>query len=99
MEDGTQGFRITGNKRGYRDRSIFLPFTVYRDSTSVVEGESIGEGLFAGLYWTSFLVDDELVLKMNGICDAWGMWLEPDVNFQASFVQRNLGRAIRPVCE
>ena len=41
QKDGTEGFRIRGNKRGYRDRSIFLPFTVYRDSTSVVEGESI----------------------------------------------------------
>ena len=99
MKDGTEGFRIRGNKRGYRDRSIFLPFTVYRDSTSVVEGESIGEGQYAGLYWTCFLVDDQLVLQLNGICDAWGMWLEPDVNFHASMVQRNLGRAIRPVCE
>ena len=99
LKDGTEGFRITGNKRGYRDRWIFLPYTVYKDSTSVVEGEYPGAGQYGGLYWTSFLVDDEFVLELNGVCDAWAMWLEKDVNFTKSIVQRCDGRAIRPVCE
>jgi hypothetical protein len=98
-KDGTEGFLITSNKRGYTDRSIFIPYTVFRDSTSVEDGQFPGDGQYGGLYWTCFLVDDQLVLELNGICDAWGIWLERDENFDRSIVQRNLGRAIRPVCE
>ena len=98
-KDGTEGFRITSNKRGYKDSSIFIPYTVLRDSTSVEDGQFPGDGQYGGLYWTCFLVDNDFVLELNGICDAWGMWLERDVNFDRSIVQRNLGRAIRPVCK
>jgi len=82
--NGVNGCRVTSNKDGYTDRSIFLPATGYKlYSKSVVVGTE-------GHYWSSSL-DWGLPYYSDGF------WIT--TNEQSGFLHiRYEGCSIRPVC-
>ncbi|MBO6077650.1 MAG: hypothetical protein J6P66_02725 [Bacteroidaceae bacterium] len=82
--NGVAGYKVTGNKSGYTDRSIFLPAAGVRNGTSLDNVGSIG------LYWSSSL------FKGDPMC-AWA--LSSYSGYDNTYnVTRDRGLSVRPVC-
>lgn len=83
--NGVAGYKVTGNKSGYTDRSIFLPAAGVRNGTSLDNVGSIG------LYWSSSL------FKGDPMC-AWA--LSSYSGYDNTYnVTRDRGLSVRPVCQ
>lgn len=81
--NGVNGYRVTSNKTGYTDRSIFLPAGGYRDDKEIV---GVGD---RGYYWTSSLKGVSPYIPACISFDSDYMWFEGG---------RSIGFSIRPVC-
>ena len=85
-ENGIYGYKVTSKKKGYENRSIFLPAAGYRVGLQV---QSVGS---KGYYWSGSLYDTqsysshayELVFSSGGVA----------VNYS----ERYHGYSVRPVC-
>lgn len=83
-QNGVNGYKVSGNKTGFKDRSIFLPAGGNRKGTEI-------DGANKGYYWTNTLHTDypisakELYFDSNGNRSANGNYY------------RYLGNSIRPV--
>ena len=78
------GYRVTSNKSGYTDRSIFLPAAGYRYGTSLNYAGEHGD------YWSSSLYSD-------GPYDARFLYFRSGHHY-TSYGYRSYGRSVRPVC-
>ena len=82
--NGVCGYRVTSNKAGYTDRSIFLPAAGYRSNTDL---NAVGSN---GYYWSSSL-------ETYDPCNAYDLSFN-SAHVDWSFNYRYLGYSIRPVC-
>lgn len=84
----TDGYRVTSNIEGFTDRSIFLPYTGYREDRYLYEQDQDDYGY--GYYWSSTLYNSYsqysyyLYFTYSGLSTSWG--------------NRYIGRCVRPVC-
>ena len=89
--NGVDGFLVTSNVDGYKDRSIFFPIGGYRNETDLM---NVG---IQGYYWSSSLslrtIDDK-----RGPFDAYCLYLSADGN-RGYDCYRNFGFCVRPVCK
>lgn len=83
--DGVPGFKVTSNKKGYKDRYIFLPAAGYKDIAKDVD---VG---LAGHYWTSSL--GSIIYISADI-----LYCFPNVRFGPATAYRYYGLPVRPVC-
>ena len=81
--DNVPGWRITSKIEGYTDKSIFLPFTGYRNGTS-----NPADTDNSGLYWTGTIGGNTEMAKALFINETDSRLVERD---------RFLGLAIRPI--
>ena len=82
--NNVNGYRITSNKKGYTDRSIFLPAAGYYNN---VEVNRIGT---SGFYWSR-------VLNTRNSSTAVGAFFN-DCGSRIDREKRNNGRSVRAVC-
>ena len=82
--NGVAGYKVTSNKSGYTDRSIFLPAAGFRLDTSLYSAGELGG------YWSSSLSTDSPYL-------AQGLNFHSDDHF-TTYNFRSRGRSARPVC-
>lgn len=82
-QNGVNGYKVTSNKPGYTDRSIFLPAAGYRGYSNL---NSVGT---LGYYWSSSLV------RLNSRL-AWLLVL--DSRSLTAGSSRATGQSVRPVC-
>ena len=92
-QNGVEGYRITSKVPGFEDRSIFMPFNVYLDKSTLREGEYPAWGQ----YWSSTLILGDEWPVVNKSEHAWGISLCCDATM-GNGTYRNEGRSIRPVC-
>lgn len=83
-QNGVNGYRVTGIKSGYTDRSIFLPAAGYRYATSLDSAGSYG------YYWSSSLNTDSPF-------GAWLLYFNSGLHLTYDDY-RYRGRSVRPVC-
>lgn len=81
---GVAGYKVTSNKEGYTDRSIFLPAAGYRGDTRLYDVGSSGN------YWSSSLGTD-----YPG--SAWNVGFDSS-DVRAYNSGRGFGPSVRPVC-
>ena len=84
-ENGVNGYRVTSNKAGYTDKSIFLPAAGDRYDSSLD-----GAGSY-GYYWSSSL-------RPDGPFDAGYLYFSPSYVYGGSSRSRCCGQSVRPVC-
>ena len=84
-ENGLNGYRITSNKAGYTDKSIFLPAAGARYCSDLLNAGSYG------FYWSSSLRTDYPY-------NAEGWCFLSDYK-DLIYDSRNYGRSVRPVCQ
>ena len=85
-QNGVEGYKVTSNKSGYTDKSIFLPMAgLYRSGSSF---SSAGNG---GYYWSRSL-DTEITSS------AWGICFYLDTPIYKVGVELPSGLSVRPVC-
>lgn len=82
-QNGVNGYRVTGIKSGYTDRSIFLPAAGYRYDTSLHDAGSYG------YYWSSSLY-------AGYPRDAWLLYFYSGNHI--TYFYRGYGLSVRPVC-
>ena len=82
--NGVKGYRVTSNKSGYTDRSIFLPTAGYRGGTYL---SSVGSG---GHYWSSSLYT-------GNPSNAWHVYFNSG-GHDTGGRSRYSGLSVRPVC-
>ena len=82
--NGVKGYRVTSNKSGYTNRSIFLPAAGYRYGTSLSDAGS------SGYYWSSSL-------NSASPYSAWYIYFYSSSVYASSY-HRSDGRSVRPVC-
>ena len=82
--NGVAGYKVTSNKDGYTDRSIFLPAVGYRGGTSLHNGGSHGG------YWSSSLVTDDPYSACSLFFDSGGRYAFNNYRYG--------GFSVRPVC-
>ena len=82
--NGVEGYRVTSNKSGYTDRSIFLPAAGYRGDTDL---RYVGSH---GLYWSSSLYTG----RPN---NAWYVDFSSGL-YNSGSKDRYRGQSVRPVC-
>ena len=84
-ENGVNGYRVTSNKAGYTDKSIFLPAAGYRYASGLRLAGSDGD------YWSSSLLS-------GGPNYAYYLYFDSsDVAWYNG--SRYYGRPVRPVCQ
>ncbi|MBO4499861.1 MAG: hypothetical protein J5732_06360 [Bacteroidaceae bacterium] len=81
--NGVAGYKVTSNKDGYTDRSIFLPAAGFRGGTYLIDGGSYG------LYWSSSLYTE----SPHGACSL----IFDSGNHGADSLDRGYGFSVRPV--
>ena len=84
-QNGVNGYRVTSNKTGYTDKSIFLPAAGYRDDTSLYNVGTYGTS------WSSSLYTDNPR-------DALRVYF-PSSSIVRSNSLRSYGFSVRPVSE
>ena len=85
-ENGVNGYRVTSNKEGYTDKSIFLPAAGFRDDSSLYEAG--GDGYYWSCSLNTFEPNGAYILHFNASSmDYWGNY------------GRTYGRSVRPVCQ
>ncbi len=82
--NGVNGYRVTSNKSGYTDRSIFLPAAGYHSTSHLNYVGSFG------YYWSSSLRTD----YPNNV---WGVYFDSG-NHDTCNCYRGDGQPVRPVC-
>ena len=87
---GISGYKVTSKKKGYTDRSIFLPAAGEREDTNLKDVDSYGN---IGNYWSSMLYTNSPYRP----CYAWYLRFVPDFHYM-TFNIRSIGQSIRPVC-
>ncbi len=86
-ENGVNGRRVTSNKEGYTDKSIFLPAAGFYDNAGLLIAGSRGH------YWASSL-------STSGPYNAWYVQFDSEHVFRLYYTRhRNNGQSVRPVCE
>ena len=80
--DDIKGYRITSNKPGYTDRSIFLPAAGYYEDTELKNQNENGHYLSSSM---TNLTDSRII----------SFW---STNFGSAFGNRLSGQSVRPVC-
>ncbi len=85
-ENGVNGYRVTSNKIGYTDKSIFLPAAGF-----CANNNSYAEVGSNGSYWSSSLT--------NTVFRAYAMDLYADEVYSPTTSTRRNGYSIRPVCQ
>ena len=85
--NGVSGYRVTSNKSGYTDRSIFLPAVGCRYDTNLYLYD-VGSD---GYYWSSSLDTDE------GPHCARSLYFH-EYNYYVDYIGRVCGCSVRPVC-
>ena len=87
--NGIAGYKVTSNKTGYTDRSIFLPAAGYRDDSALFSGSGLYYVGYYGYYWSSSLNTDypDYAFSLYFYSDYVG-W----------FNDRDYGLSVRPVC-
>ena len=83
-QNGVNGYRVTSNKTGYTDKSIFLPAAGYRNDASLY---TVGT---RGLYWSSSLSTDSPY-------GAWSVDFYSSSVCRYDYVDRSSGFSVRPV--
>ena len=83
-QNGVDGYKVTSNKSGYTDRSIFLPAAGYRKNTNLGDVGSVG------LYWSSSRYPSYPYY-------AW-MLRFSNARRITDYSSRSNGIAVRPVC-
>ena len=83
-ENGVNGYRVTSNKAGYTNKSIFLPAAGIRGGSSLDNAGSYG------YYWSSSLSTDNPYY-------AYGLRFNSDYVDRLSYY-RFCGQSVRPVC-
>ena len=84
--NGVAGYKVTSNKDGYTDRSIFLPAAGCRNDTYL----HVGRSWSFGLYWSSSLITD-------GPNSAYYLYFDSGVYSTSNGLRKN-GFSVRPVC-
>lgn len=92
-QNGVEGYRITSKVTGHENNSIFMPFNVYMDSSTIREGEYPAWGE----YWSSTLIAGDELPVVNQSEHVWGISFCSDAPM-GNGTYRNEGRSIRPVC-
>ncbi|MBQ9463376.1 MAG: Ig-like domain-containing protein [Bacteroidales bacterium] len=87
-QNGKSGYRVTSNKSGYTDKSIFLRPTGYRRGTILYEPGNVGS------YWSSSLRTDFADNCYSGLSIGFG-----NKNFSVSSHYRADGLSVRAVTE
>lgn len=90
--EGVAGYKVTSNKAGYTDRSIFLPATGMISST-VFRNVNTN-----GYYWSSSLAMSSL-FSSNNSTSAQCLSFDPKRKHFSSTRSRNEGLTVRPVCQ
>jgi hypothetical protein len=85
-ENGVNGYRVTSNKAGYTDKSIFLPAAGLRSVSSLIQAGSHGS------YWSSSLGTDYP-------SSAWYVYFFSDNVYRYDNFGRFLGQSVRPICQ
>lgn len=86
--NGVAGYKVTSNKDGYTDRSIFLPAAGYRN------GERMYDVGYDGYYWTSSIYTDN---PRNKYGSAYFLYLNSYEEYSRDNDRRR-GLPVRPVC-
>ena len=85
-QNGVYGYKVTSNKFGYTNQSIFLPAAGYRS------GNSRNAARSNGYYWSSSLSTDYPY-------DAYGLDFSYQYVSRSSDSNRYIGFSVRPVCQ
>ena len=83
--NGKNGYRVTGKKAGYTDKSIFLPAAGFKQQRELLYAGEIG------FYWTASLYGPDPTSAVMGYFD--------QKEFVCSTHNRFVGLSIRPVCQ
>ena len=83
-ENGVNGYRVTSNKEGYTDKSLFLPAAGYRNDSSLYSAGS------NGFYCSSSLYTDDPYY-------AYGLYSGSGYLYWDG-ITRHYGQSVRPVC-
>ena len=83
--NGTKGYKVTSKKKGFTDKSIFLPAAGYRSGSDYINNDK------GGYYWTA-------TRRTDYEQEAWNMTYL-DGNRYTDMKDRYLGMSVRPVCE
>ena len=83
-QNGVNGYRVTSNKEGYTDKSIFLPAAGYRDDSDLYGAGGDGN------YWSSSLDTG----TPSGAYDLYFNSSSVDWDYSS----RYYGQSVRPVC-
>lgn len=92
-QNDVEGYRVTSKVPGFEGRSIFMPFNVFLDKSTLREGEYPAWGQ----YWSSTLISGDEWPVVNQSEHVWGISLCCDATM-GNGTYRNEGRSIRPVC-
>ncbi len=89
--NGVAGYRVTSNKTGYTDKSIFLPAAGYNTYYDIGGSYIYGAGSL-GNYWSSslYVTDD------SSDSEAWGLDFNSDKTAESHGL-RKCGLSVRPV--
>lgn len=90
-QNGVDGFLVTSDVDGYRDRSIFLPIAGFRNDSDLL---NVG---IQGYYWSSTLSARDGGDK-RGPFDGNCLYLS-SVGHESYDCYRNFGFSVRPVCK
>ncbi|MCQ2058482.1 MAG: Ig-like domain-containing protein [Bacteroidaceae bacterium] len=83
-QNGVNGYKVTGKKAGYTNKSVFLPVAGYRNSGNLNNAGSYG------YYWSSSL-------NTYGSYSAYGLYFYSG-SHNRNYDSRHYGRSVRPVC-
>ena len=83
-QNGVNGYKVTSNKSGYTDMSIFLPAAGYRIDTSLYNAGSNGR------YWSSSLYTGNTFKACSVAFSAYNVVWAYDYRYE--------GGTVRPVC-
>lgn len=91
-QNGVKGYKVTSNKSGYTNHSIFLPAAGYYDDSTIRNNGS--NGYYFGYYWSSSLNDE---VSRNAWCLFFNTVNMP-FNYGSYPYARYFGLTVRPVC-
>ena len=94
-QNGVEGFKVSSNKSGYKDRYIFLPIVGFWIGTRL-EGTDLAGQTFAGRMWSSSLIlpDDDIPVAASNLY----FWWSGDNQLELLPTNRCNGLSVRPVC-